>query len=159
MRFTCRDDSPARVYLWLLRHLLSWGGFGAALHSTQGCHCRLGMKSPPCIYLLPEQLLEHSLFARSLRKSTDFCLSAPCVLCSLQANTGGVPARFWHTLSLKLELYGWSLWCFQPQLFHDVFAFTNSCFQEEILHLMWRDASGFAPLPVSSKASTFFHSD
>lgn len=65
------------------------------LRGVWGCHSQhprlplqTGMKSPSCIYLLPEQLLEHSLFARSLSKSTDFCLSAPCVLCSLQQTQG-----------------------------------------------------------------------
>lgn len=87
------DDSLTRVYLclWPLGHHLSWGTAVAALHR----HLRLATpnwawRPPWCIYLLPEVLLDHSIFARSPNKCTDFSLSAPCMLCSLQAKHRGV---------------------------------------------------------------------
>lgn len=163
MRFTCTDDSLARVHLclWLLGHHLSWEAVVAALHrhprsataNWEWDHHRVFascMKGSWTTLFLPEAWAsaQISLF------------QPPACFAASRQTRWGVPVRCWETQqSLKLELYDWTVWCFQPQVFTDVFAFINSCFQEEILHLMQRDASGFALLPVSSKASALFHSN
>lgn len=108
------------------------GSCGCPSQTPKAGHCQLRMRPAP-----PWSAPEPLSFCQKPKQVHKFLSLSPLHAFQPPGKTGGVPAGCWETqLSLKSELSDWSLWCFQSQLFHDVFAFISSFFQEEILRLM-----------------------